>query len=210
MGNGLRGDFLSSENNSSLKRIWNSGYTFGLLLALPAIPMILGLASGEFRQVLSPAGEFATRFMIIAMMLTPLIMLFPKVRALRWLMQRRRAIGVAAFGYAALHTIAYVLKEGTLARILAELPELGIWTGWVAMLVFVPLALTSNDWSLRRLGINWKNLQRLVYVAAFFTIAHWIFLEYEFGGALVHFVPLAALELYRVGRNMKWWAFRLA
>ena len=38
----------------------------------------------------------------------------------------------------------------TVPNILAELPELGIWTGWVAMLVFVPLALTSNDWSLRR------------------------------------------------------------
>jgi sulfoxide reductase heme-binding subunit YedZ len=44
-------------------------------------------------------------------------------------------------------------------------------------------------------------LQRLVYVAAFLTLAHWIFLEYGLGAALVHFLPLAALEGYRLFRT---------
>jgi methionine sulfoxide reductase heme-binding subunit len=189
---------MTETAQNPLIRIWNSPWIFWLLLAIPAVPMALNLFGGEYRHALRESGEFAARFTIFAMVLTPLVMLFPKTRALRWLMKRRRYIGVAAFGYAALHTLAYVLKEGTLARILAELPQPGIWLGWLALLIFIPLAFTSNDASLRFLGATWKTLQRLVYPAALITVAHWYFLEYEIGGALAHFGPLAALEIYRV------------
>lgn len=186
-----------------LKSIWNSPYTFWMLIALPSIGMIAGALGGEnLEGLLHPTGEFAARFMIIAMMLTPLKMLFPKSGAIQWLMRRRRFLGVAAFGYAALHTLYYVIDLGSMSAILREFTELGIWTGWLAFLIFVPLALTSNNWSVQAMGANWKNLQRFTYLAAVATLAHWIFLEYELGAALVHFVPLAALEAYRIWRNL--------
>ena len=78
--------------------------------------------------------------MILAMMVTPLRMLFPRQRWLLWLQRRRRYLGVAAFGYATLHAVFYVLDLGTLSKIAADVLELGIWTGWVAFLIFVPLA----------------------------------------------------------------------
>jgi methionine sulfoxide reductase heme-binding subunit len=189
---------ITSQSMNPIGRIWHSRFMFWALLAIPAVPMIMELLNGSYRHLLHESGEFAARFTIFAMVLTPLVMLFPKTRALRWLMKRRRYIGVAAFGYAALHTLAYTLKEGTLARIIAELPQPGIWLGWVAMLLFVPLAVTSNDTSLRALGATWKTIQRLVYPAAILTVAHWYFLEYQIGPALVHFGPLAALEIYRI------------
>ena len=127
-------------------------------------------------------------------------MLFPRVNVLRWLMQRRRYLGVAAFGYAALHLIAYLTKEGSLARVLGELGELGIWTGWLAFMIFIPLALTSNNQSIRFLGRKWKSLQRWVYAATVFTLAHWMFVKLEFGPALVQFTPLMALEGWRLWR----------
>ena len=66
-----------------LMKIWNSPYTFWLLLALPSFGMIAGAFSGDdLEHLLHPTGEFAARFMIIAMMLTPLKMLFPKSRPL--------------------------------------------------------------------------------------------------------------------------------
>lgn len=186
-----------------LKSIWNSPYTFWILLALPSIGMIAGALDGDnFHSLLHPTGEFAARFMIIAMMLTPLKMLFPKSGAIQWLMRRRRFLGVAAFGYAALHTLYYVIDLGSMSAMLREFTELGIWTGWLAFLIFVPLALTSNNWSVRTMGANWKFLQRFTYVAAVATLAHWVSLEYELGAALVHFGPLAALEAYRVWRNL--------
>jgi len=116
-------------------------------------------------------------------------------------MSRRRYFGVAAFGYAMLHVIFYVIDLGTLSEVLVDALKLSIWTGWVAFLIFVPLALTSNDFAVKKLRQAWKPVQRWVYVAAVFTLAHWIFLEYELGAALVHFVPLAVLEGYRLVRN---------
>ena len=50
----------------------------------------------------------------------------------------------------------------------------------------------------RLLGTNWKLLQRFVYVAAVMTLLHWIFVHNNIGPAMVHFVPLALAEAYRV------------
>ena len=179
------------------------------LLALPAIPMTVALVNGApgpgeetvAHALLHPTGEFAARFMIVAMCITPLRMLFPGSKLLSWMMQRRRYFGVAAFAYAAAHTVLYIVDKQTLAALIAEFWELGIWTGWLAFLVFLPLALTSNDFSVRILGRTWKALQRWVYLAALATLAHWIFVHYNIGPALVHFIPLAALQGYRIWRN---------
>ena len=100
---------------ATLRTIRDHPYAFWVLLALPGIPMTAALARGiAAEDLLHPTGEFAARFMIIAMMLTPLRMLFPRARWLAWLSHRRRYLGVAAFGYALLHTILYVVDMETL------------------------------------------------------------------------------------------------
>lgn len=182
-----------------MNSVFNSRYVFWLLLALPSIPMTMSLVSGgSAEEMLHPTGEFAARFMILAMIISPMRLLFPKNRFWLWLMRRRRYLGVAAFCYAFAHTLLYIVDMGTLADVLGEALLPGIWTGWVAMFIFIPLAITSNDWSVKRLGRKWKRLQQAVYIAAIFTLLHWIFVHNNVGPALVHFVPLAALELYRV------------
>lgn len=192
------------------RRFLDSRYFIWALLALPSVPMVLALANGatgpggkpatEF--LLHPTGEFSARFLIICMILTPMRMLFPGAGFWRWMMKRRRYFGVAAFAYAAFHTVLYVADLGTLQAILGDALKLGIWTGWLAMFIFVPLAATSNDLSVRRMGSSWKRLQRWVYPAAVLTLAHWIFVHNNFGPAMVHFLPLAGLETYRIYRNM--------
>ena len=175
-------------------------YAFWVLLALPAVPMLAGLASGraELDLLLHPSGEFAARFMILALALTPLRMAFPKVRWLAWLARQRRGLGVAAFGYAAFHTVLYLVDMETLRNIVAEFWALGIWTGWAAFAIFIPLGATSNDFFTRRLGRTWKALHRTAYAAALFTLLHWIFVHNNLGPALVHFAPLAMLAAYRI------------
>lgn len=192
-----------------LIRLLNSKPLFWLLLALPAIPMtlaLLGDAPADGRTIaeslLHPTGEFAARFMIIAMIITPLRLMFPRARWPMWLMRRRRYLGVAAFFYALAHTILYIVDMGTIDAILAELPALGIWTGWVAFAIFIPLAVTSNDAAQRYLAATWKTVQRWVYPAAVLTLIHWIFVHNNLGPALVHFVPLALLETYRIRKTM--------
>lgn len=177
---------------------------FWFVLAIPSIPMMIGLTQGvEAGKLLHPTGEFAARFMIIAMMLTPALQLSMRLKFgtkfVRWLLQRRRALGVAAFGYAFLHTLFYILDMKLLKDMLAELWTLGIWTGWLAFVIFIPLAITSNQASVAALGKTWKKLQRWVYVAAVLTLIHWIFLHNHLKPALAHFLPLALLETYRVG-----------
>ena len=190
------------------KAFLNHPYFFWAILSLPAIPMLAGLIGSDdpriVHKLLHPTGEFAARFMIIAMMITPLTFLFPKARAPRWLMKRRRYLGVAAFAYALAHTVLYLADLGLIAFTSVEITKTAIWTGWLAFLIFVPLAITSTDGWVRSLGPKWKSLQRYVYAAAVLTLVHWASLH-DWGGigpAVVHFGPLALLQAYRIYRTV--------
>lgn len=187
-----------------------SPYWLWVLLALPAYGMlnaVIGTNDPDaFRNMLHPTGEFSARFMIIGMMASPLVLVFKGWRGPQWLKRNRRYFGVAAFGYAALHTTYYLIDTATVAKVLADLPKLYIWTGWFAFLVFIPLAVTSMDYFVRKMGPAWKSLQRWTYAAAVLTLLHWAALH-DWGGigpALVHFGPLGLLSLYRVW----YWNFR--
>ena len=174
------------------------------LLAVPSLPMLVAALTpgADLEELLHPTGEWSARMIIFALMLTPLARLLPNSRVVRWLMARRRAFGVAAFGYAAFHAIFYVLAMGNLDDMLAELGATGIWTGWAALLVMLPLALTSNDAAMRALRVGWKRLQRLAYAAAVLTLVHWLTVHDGVGAALAHFAPLASLQIYRLIRPM--------
>ena len=179
--------------------ILNKKLAFWVLLSLPALVLLQRYFSGELiaMDMLQPTGEWSARFMIAAMLLSPLLSLLGPRIWLTWLIQRRRALGVAAFAYAVLHLVFYVIDMGNLGDILAEFLALGIWTGWAAMLLFVPLAVTSNDASMRMLKKGWKRLQRLVYPAAILVLVHWIFIHNNLGTALLHFMPLILLVAAR-------------
>ncbi len=181
-----------------------SPYWLWAVLALPAAGMMAALTESPsprvIHELLHPTGEFAARFMIIALMATPLAIIFKGWRGPRWLIKNRRYFGVAAFGYAFSHTVLYLMDAESLARILGEARRLDIWTGWLAFFIFVPLAATSMDYCVRIMGTRWKALQRWVYGAAILTLVHWAALH-DWGGlgpALVHFLPLGLLQAYRV------------
>jgi methionine sulfoxide reductase heme-binding subunit len=174
-----------------------------VVLALPGLAMIgplLGDDARAFHRLLHPTGEWAARFMIVGMMASGLMLLFKGRHWPRWLVHHRRDIGVAAFVYASLHTLVYMIDRGSLDRIIEALPQTGIWTGWLAMLLFVPLAATSNNAAQRLLHAGWKALQRLSYPAAVLVLVHWAALH-DWGSwspAAVHFGPLIGLWAYRL------------
>ncbi|WP_439124048.1 sulfite oxidase heme-binding subunit YedZ [Marivita sp.] len=153
-----------------------------------------------FHILVHPTGEFSARFLIVAMMATPLSLLLRGWRGPQWLKKNRRYLGVAAFGYALLHTVFYLIDKASFSTAINELPRLYIWTGWLAFLIFVPLAVTSTDFFVRKMGTWWKWLQRWTYAAAVLTLVHWASLH-EWGSwvpASIHFGPLIALEAYRI------------
>lgn len=182
-----------------LRIILNKKPLFWVFLSVPAIVMLRGYYSGELiaMDMLPPTGDWSARLMIIAMSLSPLVSILGPKPWLNWLVKRRRALGVASFIYAVMHLVFYLIDMGNLDDIIAEFWALGIWTGWAAMLLFVPLAMTSNDASVRALKSGWKRLQRLVYPAALLVLVHWIFIHNDLGPALLHFIPLAALVAAR-------------
>ena len=173
---------------------------FWLLLALPGFAMLNGYWTGRLdaEAMLHPTGEFSARFMIVAMMISPMIVLFGPARWLQWLMKRRRALGVAAFIYALAHAVFYVIDMELLSEILKEATIFSMWTGWLAFVIFTVMAITSNEASVRALKRNWKTIQRFVYAAAVLTMLHWIYVHGSWKGAAVHFAPLALLELARI------------
>lgn len=181
-------------------------YVLWLLCSLPALGMVSALLTSSdpeiFEELLHGSGELAARFMIIAMLATPLTMLLKGWRGPRFIMRHRRHFGVAAFGYGLLHTIFYLLDAGAAVAVsAAELGQLYIWTGWIAFAIFIPLAATSMDLAIRKLGPRrWKRIQQSTYVAALFTFVHWAALH-DWSGllpALVHFVPVLISVLYRL------------
>ena len=184
-----------------------SPYWLWLVLALPALTMISPFFADDtraLRGVLHGSGEFSARFTILSMMATPLMMLTKGSRFARWMRTNRRYFGVAAFAYAAVHVVAYVMNEASLDKILGEATQFDLATGWLAFVVFIPLAATSMDLMVRKLGTWWKPLQRWTSAAAILTLLHWASLH-NWGGWVapaVHFTPLALLSLYRV-----WWTY---
>jgi methionine sulfoxide reductase heme-binding subunit len=182
-----------------MRTILNSRLLVWVLLAIPAVLMLAAYAQGQVDadEMLHPTGETSARLMIFAMMLSPLAAIIGQRGWLRWLIARRRSLGVAAFGYALLHLIFYVIDMQTVADMLAELPAPGIWTAWLAFLVMLIPALTSNEAAMRRLRSGWKRGQRLVYPAALLTLLHWGFVHNGGQAALVHFVPLIIVVALR-------------
>lgn len=179
-------------------------YWLWLLFAGPAISLSLQVLTSSdpetLKSNLHPPGEISAIFMVVAMSATPLGLLFKGARVPRWLIRNRRYLGVSAFGYGLLHTVFYLIDKAALDPVISDLPNLYIWTGWLAFIIFVPLAATSNTWFVKRLGRWWKRLQRWTYAAAVLVLLHWASL-YDWGGsqsALIIFTPLALLEAYRI------------
>lgn len=174
------------------------------IFSAPALVMAVQFATSDTARIahdlVHPSGEFAARFLIVAMMATPLALVLRGWRGPAWLRRNRRYLGVAAFGYAALHTALYLIDKGNMGVVLEEVPRFYILTGWLAFAIFLPLAATSADWAVRAMGTWWKWLQRWTYAAAVLTLLHWAALH-DWGSpwaAVVHFAPLAVLEAYRV------------
>ena len=190
-----------------LRPLINSPWAFRLFLALPAIAMLtrFGMTVGGIGQLLSASGEWAARLLIVTLAVTPIRILFHQFGLRQdvpmWLFQRRRDLGLAAFLYALLHLAVYVARQSNLHVILYEMQFIEYIMGWLAMAAMLIIAVISNDWSLHHLGTKWKMLQRLVYVAALAAFLHWLWIKLDDIPVLLHFIPLAALEAYRLWYN---------
>ncbi len=173
----------------------------GLGIGLLIVPLLTGkLGANPLEKLLHQSGEIAIWLLVAVLALTPLRVLFPKSPLAAALNRHRRWIGVAACIYGVLHFACHILYEGDPAAILKSFSKPFIWFGLAGLTLLTGLALTSNNWSLRKLGgKKWKLLHRLAYVAAALLLWH----QTIAGKGHWHdsrwlIFPLSALELARV------------
>lgn len=191
--------------SGQLLKILNSRFFLWALLALPFVQLSYAYRSGDlfYGEVIHASGELSARLLLLTLAITPLRLMFANARWPNWLLHRRRYLGVAAFAYAMLHTVVYIEKKAGLTLILEEASAFSMWTGWLGLLIFVVLAATSNDLSVRRLRRLWKKLHRWVYLAALAVFAHWIFAAFDFLPGLIHLLVLLCLEGYRIWKRQR-------
>jgi methionine sulfoxide reductase heme-binding subunit len=169
-----------------------------VVLALPAIWLLTErfILHGKVAYVLW-AGDFAAWFLILTLMVTPVQCV---TGPLPWLARRRRYLGLASFGYAALHFFFW-LAGTSLDSFLRSFLRVEILTGWIAFFIMIALAVTSNDRSVGRMGTSWKRRQRWVYPAAVLTYIHWLMTTDHVVDAVLYAAPLIALTVWRVLRH---------
>lgn len=133
------------------------------------------LGADPMRGLEHGLGLWTFRFMMAALIVTPLRE-YGGVNLIRF----RRFCGLTAFYYALFHLSVYLLLDRQLAwaEIGADLYKRPyIIFGMTAFLLLVPLAATSTDWSVRRMGAHaWRRLHKLAYPAAILMVLHYLWL----------------------------------
>jgi sulfoxide reductase heme-binding subunit YedZ len=158
-----------------------------------------GLGADPIAAILNRFGWWTLVFVLLALTPTPLQALF----GWKWPARRRRMIGLFAFFYACLHLATYVGVDqffDVRAILLDVVKRKFITIGMLAFALLVPLALTSTDGWVRRLGyVRWKRLHRLVYVAATCGVIHFVWrVKADLREPLIFAGILAALFVARL------------
>lgn len=172
------------------------------LLGFDAFNSRLGANPIEF--FLRTTGVLTLSFLLITLAVTPLRKLFG------WnaLIKYRRMLGLFAFFYGCLHLVTYSIFDKGLgfSAIVADViqrPFIAI--GMFAFTLLVPLAITSTNGMVKRLGgKNWARLHKLTYVAAVLGVIHfWMIVKSDIFYPAVFGVVLAASFLVRLARPKK-------
>jgi sulfoxide reductase heme-binding subunit YedZ len=188
-----------------------------ILCLLPLLWLVAGalgvgnisLGANPVARILHRLGEWGLRFIVITLCITPLRTLFK----LHWLILLRRMLGLFAFTYVLLHFLTWlILDQGlflpdsgfswnSVGKDIAKRPFITI--GFLALLLLVPLAVTSTNAMMRRLGKRWQQLHKLVYVIAILGVWHFYWqVKKDIREPLVYAAIVALLLGWR------WWRAR--
>ncbi|WP_026479457.1 protein-methionine-sulfoxide reductase heme-binding subunit MsrQ [Ahrensia sp. 13_GOM-1096m] len=163
-------------------KLWTKAPTWIVYLVgfLPAAYLIYGVVTNTLgpdpiKVLENNLGERALQFLLIGLAISPL-MRFAKINLVKY----RRAIGLIAFFYVFMHLLVYTVLDRQLdvSAIIDDIwkrPYITI--GMSAFLLLTPLALTSNNYSIRKLGLAaWNKLHKVVYVAVVLGALHYMLL----------------------------------
>jgi len=179
---------------------------------LVPIALLLSRGFGFFGQSLGPdpikftlhwIGKTALNLLMITLLVTPVRHLagWPHV------VRIRRMLGLFAFTYALLHFLIYIVLDQELdfAGLLKDIAKRPyITVGFAALVILIPLAVTSTNKMMRRLGRRWQTLHRWVYAAAILGVVHYYWqVKRDVREPLIYAGILAILLGYRLVRRLR-------
>ena len=188
---------------SCLRRAVSSIPLLYLVLLWPGRTALRGFWAPDsyYPSLMYDSGIWSVRLLIATLAITPILMLIGRLgrgqELGRWLLRRRRHVGLASAIFAGAHLWYYVVELGTLDNVLFDLRYLEIVVGWISLLIMAALALTSNAWSVRYLGRRWKRLHLLTYPAGVLAMWHWYLFDWYTGRVLFWCAVFAAPLLVR-------------
>ncbi|MEI2783451.1 MAG: protein-methionine-sulfoxide reductase heme-binding subunit MsrQ [Candidatus Competibacter sp.] len=145
-------------------------------------------------------GDWSLRFLLLTLAVTPL----RRLSGWNGLQKFRRMLGLFAFFYVCLHFGVYLIFDqffdwAGIVEDVAKRPYITVgFTGW---LLLIPLAVTSTNGMIKRLGRNWQRLHRLVYVIGALGVLHYLWLvKADLTEPLLYGGILGVLLGYRL-----WW-----
>lgn len=158
------------------------------------------LGANPIEVITHSTGDWTLTFLMVTLSVTPL----RKLSGQLWLIRYRRMFGLFAFFYATLHFLTYVWldKFFDVHEMLVDVAKRKFITvGFTALVLLVPLAITSTAGWIRRLGgRRWNRLHRLIYVSALGGVIHYLWLvKADIRKPLEYGAVLAALMAYRAG-----------
>ncbi len=157
------------------------------------------LGANPIELITRDLGTWALNFLLIALTITPL----RKATGWHWLVRLRRMLGLYAFFYALLHLSSYLWLDqffdwGEILKDIIKRPFITV--GMLTFLLLVPLALTSNNLAIRRLGgKRWQQLHQLIYPLTICAVLHyWWLIKLDVMLPGIYAGLLAALLMVRV------------
>jgi sulfoxide reductase heme-binding subunit YedZ len=174
-------------------------------LALLAVEGARGtLGANPVERVLNQTGLLALILLVASLACTPLKL----ISGWTWPVRVRKLLGLQAFAYALLHFLTYaVVDQGLrLGAILEDITKRPFITvGFLALVLLVPLAVTSTNAMVRRLGFPaWQRLHRLAYVAASLGVVHFFWrVKKDATEPLLYGAVLALLFALRLGEALR-------
>jgi sulfoxide reductase heme-binding subunit YedZ len=149
-------------------------------------------------------GDWSLRFLLLTLAITPL----RRLSGWNGVQKYRRMLGLFAFFYVSLHFAVYLVFDQFFdwTAIVADIARRPyITVGFAAFVLLIPLAITSTNGMIRRLGRHWQRLHRLVYLTAILGVLHYAWLvKADLREPLLYGGLLAALLGYRLW----WWQTR--
>ena len=198
-----------------IRRIWKP--VIFLLCLVPAALVVTDafeltgrLGANPVEEILDRLGNWALRFIMITLAVTPL----RRLTGWNWLSRFRRMFGLFTFFYVLMHFLTWLILDQAVlfSAILEDLTERPFITiGFAALVLLTALAVTSTNGMRRRLGRRWQTLHNATYIIGILGVWHyWWQVKQDITEPLIYAVILAVLLGARIAWNWQQRRQRLA